>query len=80
MPQELLNLNTLNIYFGLNLHNTLIWLRNTNPKDFQLRFLPLYLDEETFDKELMSWIGIKHNPCKSRMKYLLPADILKKKG
>jgi hypothetical protein len=50
------------------------------PKDFHSRFLPFYLDEETFDKEVMSWTGVKRNPCKSGMHYLFPAELLKKKG
>jgi hypothetical protein len=42
--------------------------------------LSFYLDEEAFDKEVMSWPGVKHNPHKSGMHYLLPAELLKKKG
>jgi hypothetical protein len=42
--------------------------------------LPFYLDEEAFDKEVMSWLGVKRNPCKSGMHYLLLAELLKKKG
>jgi len=39
-----------------------------------------YLDEEAFDKEVMLCPGVKHNPCKLGMIYVLPIDILKKKG
>jgi hypothetical protein len=31
IPQELLNLNTQNIAFGLNRHNTLVWPRHVKP-------------------------------------------------
>jgi hypothetical protein len=55
------------------------------PEDFHTRLLPfylkpLYLDEEAFDKEVMSWPGVKRNPRKSGMHYLLPPDLLKKRG
>jgi hypothetical protein len=75
-----LNLNTWNITFGLNHHNTLVWPRHARPEDFHSRFLPFYLDEEAFDKEVMSWNGVKCNPHKSGMHYLLPPELLKKKG
>jgi hypothetical protein len=80
IPQDLLNLNTHNIAFGLNRHNTLVWLRHVRPEDFHSRLLPFYLDEESFDKDFMLWIGVKRHPCKSGMNYLLPPEILKKKG
>jgi hypothetical protein len=41
--------------------------------------LSFYLDKEAFNKEVMSWSGVKHNLCKSGMHYILPRDILKKK-
>jgi hypothetical protein len=41
--------------------------------------LPFYLDEEAFDKEVMSWPGVKHGPRKSGMHYIFPAELLKKK-
>jgi hypothetical protein len=49
-------------------------------KTSTLWMLPFYLDEEAFDKEVMSWPGVKCNPCKSGMHYLLPMELLKKKG
>jgi len=42
--------------------------------------LLFFLDEEAFEKEVMSWLCVKHNPCKSRMHYILPIELLKKKG
>jgi hypothetical protein len=42
--------------------------------------LPFYLDQETFDKEVMSWNGCKCNPHKFGMHYLLPTELFKKKG
>jgi hypothetical protein len=41
--------------------------------------LPFYLDEEAFDKEVMSWPGVKHGQRKSGMHYILPLELLKKK-
>jgi hypothetical protein len=41
--------------------------------------LPFYLDEEAFDKEVMSWPGVKHGQRKSGMHYIFPAELLKKK-
>jgi hypothetical protein len=80
IPQELLNLNTWNISFGLNCHFTLFWSRHTKPKDFHLRFLPFYVDEEIFDKEVMSWTDVKRNPHKYGMHYLFPARDFEEKG
>jgi hypothetical protein len=80
IPQELLNLNTWNIAFGINCHYNFVWLRHVKPKDFHMMPLTFYLDEEAFEKEVMSWPGVKHNPRKSSMHYLLPPNILKKKG
>jgi hypothetical protein len=73
-------LNTWNITFGLNFHNTLVWTNHTKPEDFHSRFLPFYLDEETFEKEVMSWTCIRCNPRNSGMHYLFPIEILKKNG
>jgi hypothetical protein len=42
--------------------------------------LSFYLHEEAFDKEVMSWPGVKCNPHKSRMHYVFPTEMLKKKG
>jgi hypothetical protein len=80
IPQELLNLNTQNITFGINHHYTFVWSEACKPEDFHTRSLPFYLDEEAFDKEVMSWVGVKRNPRKSGMHYLLPPELLKKKG
>jgi hypothetical protein len=41
--------------------------------------LPFYLDEEAFDREVMSWPGVKRNPHKSGMHYTFPMEMLKKK-
>jgi hypothetical protein len=40
----------------------------------------LHLDEEALDKEVISWTGVKCNPHKSRMHYILLVELLKKKG
>jgi hypothetical protein len=80
IPHELLNLNMRNIAFGLNLHHTFVWPRHVKVEDFHSRMLSFYLDEEAFDKEVMSWPGVKCNPHKSGMHYLLPVELLKKKG
>jgi hypothetical protein len=80
IPQEFLNLNTWNIAFNMNHHHTFVWPRHAKREDFHSRMLSFYLDEEAFDKEVMSWPGVKCNPCKSGMHYLLPVEILKKKG
>jgi hypothetical protein len=42
--------------------------------------IPFYLDEEAFNKEVMSWPRFKHNPHKLGMNYFLPAELLKKIG
>jgi hypothetical protein len=80
IPQELLNLNTQNITFRLNGQNTLVWPRHTNLDEFHSRFIPFYLYAETFNNEVMSWTGLKHNSCKSKMHYLLPTELLMEKG
>jgi hypothetical protein len=67
IPQYLLNRNMRNITFSMNRHKTFIWPRHASKEHFHTRMLPFYLDEEAYDKEVMSWIGVKHNPCKSGM-------------
>jgi hypothetical protein len=42
--------------------------------------LSFYLDKEAFDKEVMSWPGVKRNQQNSGMHYIFPVKILKKKG
>jgi hypothetical protein len=79
IPQEILNCNMRNISFSMNRHNTFIWMRHASREHFHTRILPFYLDEEAFDKEVMSWPGIKCGSCKSGMHYILPAEMLKKK-
>jgi hypothetical protein len=37
------------------------------------------LNEEAFDKEVMSWPRVKHGPHKSRMHYILSVELSKKK-
>jgi hypothetical protein len=64
----------------MNQHHTFVWLRYANKEEFHLRMLPFYLDEEAFDKEVMSWHGFKCNPRKSGMHYVLLIELLKKKG
>jgi hypothetical protein len=49
-------------------------------EDFHSSMLSFYLDEEAFDKEAMSWLGVKCNLCKLGMHYIFPAELLKKKG
>jgi hypothetical protein len=41
--------------------------------------LSFYLDDEAFDKEVMSWLGIKRGSRKTGMHYILPAEMIKKK-
>jgi hypothetical protein len=79
IPQEILNCNTRNISFSMNRHHTFVWPRHVSKEYFHTRMLPFYLDEEAFDKEVMSWPGVKHNPRKSGMHYILPMELLKKK-
>jgi hypothetical protein len=57
-----------------------VWLRYANREDFHSRILLFYLDEEAFDKEVMSWPRVKHNLRKSGMHYVFLAELLKKKG
>jgi hypothetical protein len=38
-----------------------------------------YLDKEAFNKEVISWPGVKCNLCKSGMYYVFPIEMLKKK-
>jgi hypothetical protein len=78
--QELLNLNTWKIALSMNHDHTFVWPRHAKREDFNTLMLPFYLDEEAFDKEVMSWPGVKHNPHKSGMHYLLPTELLKKRG
>jgi hypothetical protein len=42
--------------------------------------LSFYLDEEAFNKAVMLWMGVKHNPCKLGRHYIFPVDMMKKKG
>jgi hypothetical protein len=80
IPQDILNLNKRNITFGINHHYTFFWMRHANLKDFHTRMLPFYLEKESFEKKVMSWNNVKHNPRKLGMHYLFPAELLKKKG
>jgi hypothetical protein len=73
--QELLNFNTLNIAFSMNHHHTFVWPMCTNREDFHLHMLPFYLDEV-----VMSWPGVKCNPHKSGMHYVMPVELLNKRG
>jgi DNA-binding transcriptional regulator/RsmH inhibitor MraZ len=80
IPQELLNCNMGNISFIMNRHHTVVWSRHVYREEFYSRMMSFYLDEEAFKKEVILWPGVKHNPRKSRMHYILPAELLKKKG
>jgi hypothetical protein len=80
IPQELLNCNTKNIAFSMNPHHTFVWPRHANREDFHSRMMSFYLDEKAFDKEVMSWLRVKCNLHKSRIHYIFPIELLKKKG
>jgi hypothetical protein len=62
IPQEFLNLNTWNIAFSMNNHHIFVWPRHDNREYFHSHMLPFYLYKEDFDKEVMSWPGVKRNP------------------
>jgi hypothetical protein len=79
IQQEILNCNTRNITFSMNQHNTFVWLRHASWEHFHTRMLPFYLDEEAFDKEFMSWPGVKCGQRKSGMHYICVVEMLKKK-
>jgi len=79
IPKEILNNNTRNIAFNMNQHNTFIWPRHASREHFHTWMLPLYLDEEALDKEVMSWLGVKRGQRKLGMHYIFPAELLKKK-
>jgi hypothetical protein len=64
----------------MNRHHTFVWPRHANREDFYLRMFSFYLDEEAFNKEVMSWPRVKRNQCKLGMHYIFPAELLKKKG
>jgi hypothetical protein len=64
----------------MNFYRTLVWPRYANGEEFYLCMLPLYLDEEAFYKEVMSWPGVNHNLRKLGMHYVLPVEMLKKRG
>jgi hypothetical protein len=75
IPQELLNCNMRTIAFSMNRHNKCAWPRHASREHFHTQMLPFYLDEEAFDKEFMSWTGVR----KSGMHYIFPMELLKKK-
>jgi hypothetical protein len=77
--QALLNCIMRNISFSMNRHHTFLWPRHVSKEYFNLKMLSLYLDEEAFDKEVMSWPRVKCNPRKSGMHYIIPDALLKKK-
>jgi hypothetical protein len=64
----------------MNWHHMFVWPRHANREDFHSRMVSFYQDEEAFNKEVMSWSGVKRNPCKSGIHYILHVDLLKKKG
>jgi hypothetical protein len=57
-----------------------MWPRYANREEFYSLMLMFYLDEEAFEKEVMSWLGVKQKPRKFRMHYVFLVDMLKKKG
>jgi len=57
-----------------------VWPRYSNKDEFHSWMLLFYLDEEEFNKEVMSWPGVKRNPRKSGMHYAFPIGLLKNKG
>jgi hypothetical protein len=59
ISQEFLNCNTRNIAFSMNQQHMFVWPRHANMLDFHSRMLLLYLDEEAFEKEVMSWPRVK---------------------
>jgi len=59
---------------------TFVWPSYANIEKFHSCMFPFYLDKEAFDKEVMSWLGVKCNPCNSRMHYLFLAELQKKRG
>jgi hypothetical protein len=77
--QNLLNCNTRNIIFNMNRHHTFFWPRHVSREHFHTRMLLFYLDEEAFDKEVLSWTGVKHGPRNSGMHYIFLVELLKKK-
>jgi hypothetical protein len=79
IPQDLINCNTRNISFSMNQHHTFFWPRHVSREDFHTRMLSFYLDEEAFEKEFMSWLGVKQNQRKLGMHYILPMELLNKK-
>jgi hypothetical protein len=64
----------------MNCHHTFVWPIYANREDFHSCILSFYLDVEAFDKEIMSCHGVKRKPHKSGMNYVLPMDLLKKRG
>jgi hypothetical protein len=64
----------------MNRHHTFVWPRYENKEEFHSHMLPFYLDEDAFNKEVMLWLGVKRNPHKLGMHYVLPTDMLKKRG
>jgi hypothetical protein len=80
IPQELLNCNTRNIACIMNRQHMFVWLRYANREDFHSRILSFYLDKESFNKEVMLWLGVKCNPRKLGMHYVFLVEMLKKKG
>jgi hypothetical protein len=80
IPWEFLNLNMHRISFIMNRHHIFICPRHAKREYFNTWMLPFYLDEEAFNKDVMSWPRVKLNPCKSGIHYLLSMELLKKKG
>jgi hypothetical protein len=57
-----------------------VWPRYANKEELHSQMFSFYLDEEAFDKEVMSWPRKKHNPYKSGKHYVFSTEMLKKKG
>jgi len=80
IPQELLNCNTRNIVCIMNRQHMFVWLRYANREEFHSRILSFYLDKESFNKDVMLWLGVKRNPHKLGIHYVFLVEMLKKKG
>jgi hypothetical protein len=73
IPQDLLNWHTNKIWFDMNIDHTFVRPRDVDPKKFHTPPLLYYLDEETLDKEVCSWPGVKREKKKSGISYQFPA-------
>jgi hypothetical protein len=56
------------------------WPRHAKPSNFNMRPLPFYLDEETLDKEVMSWSELNATYMQVRNALPFLSELLKKKS